>query len=111
MVNPWAGEVELVLDGQAQVCRLTLGTLAEMEAGLDAGGLIALVERFETGRFGARDVLAVLLAGLRGGGWGGGMADLAKAEIKGGLPGAARVAAQLLVRAFAMPGAAHDSGS
>ncbi|WP_323040952.1 gene transfer agent family protein [Gemmobacter sp.] len=103
-VNPWAGEVAVVIDGQPQRARLTLGALAELEAAMQAGSLIELVERFEAGRFSARDVLAVLLAGLRGGGWPGSAADLAQAEVAGGPVGAARVAAQLLARAFALPG-------
>ncbi len=104
MVNPWAGEVALTLDGKAHRCRLTLGALAELEAALEADSLVALVARFEGGRFSARDILALLAAGLRGGGWRGTAADLAKAEIEGGAAGAAAVAAELLVRAFALPG-------
>ncbi|MFA7432298.1 MAG: gene transfer agent family protein [Gemmobacter sp.] len=100
MANPMRGEVALWLDGRRQVCRLTLGALAELEAALDSGGLIELVERFEAGRFSARDVLALVLAGLRGGGWDGDAADLRRAEIRGGVVEAARVAALLLARAF-----------
>ncbi|SFN89015.1 Phage tail tube protein, GTA-gp10 [Roseovarius lutimaris] len=48
MANPWAGEVALVIDGERQVLKLTLGALAELEAGLEAGSLIDLVDRFET---------------------------------------------------------------
>ena len=69
MVNPHAGEVALVLDGEAHVLKLTLGALAELEDRLEADSLPALVERFEAGRFAVRDVLALLCAGLRGGGW------------------------------------------
>lgn len=111
MANPWAGEVALVVNGEPRVAKLTLGTLAEMEVALGAPSLIALVERFETGRFTARDVLAVLLAGLRGGGWNGTAEDLARAEIAGGPLAAARLAAQLLVRAFAPPEEAECNGS
>lgn len=103
MVNPWAGEVEVTLDGVAQTCRLTLGALAELETSLQEVSLIDLVERFEAGRFSARDVLAVLLAGLRGGGWTGRAEDLARADIAGGPIGAAQSAARLLARAFAPP--------
>lgn len=103
-MNPWAGEVAVRLDGQRHVARLTLGALAEMEAALGEGGLIALVERFETGRFSTRDVLAVLVAGLRGGGWQGRAEDLRTVEVGGGPVAAARAAAQLLARAFALPG-------
>ena len=69
MANPWAGEVALVMDGERHVLKLTLGALAELEDGLNTGGLVELVERFESGAFASRDVIALLLAGLRGGGW------------------------------------------
>jgi len=107
MTNPFAGEVGVVLDGRHHVCKLTLGALAELEAALEAGSLIDLVERFEQGRFGTRDVLAVLVAGLRGGGWRGTAADLMQVEVAGGPLEAARVSARLLARAFALPGAGH----
>ncbi len=103
MANPWAGEVELVLDGRPHVCKLTLGALAELEAILATGTLVELVERFENGGFSTRDVLALLVAGLRGGGWEGRAADLMTVDIGGGPVEAARVAGELLARAFAMP--------
>ncbi|KEO56534.1 gene transfer agent family protein [Thioclava pacifica] len=105
MANPWAGEVEITLDGQRHVAKLTLAALAELEAEIgETGGMIALVERFEAGRFASRDVLAVIVAGLRGGGWQGRVGDLGTVEIGGGPMGAARKAAELLARAFSVPG-------
>jgi hypothetical protein len=104
MANPHAGEVALVIDGERHVMRLTLGALAELEAALAAGSLVDLVERFETSAFSSRDVLALIVAGLRGGGWQGRAEDLMQAEIAGGPVGAARAAAELLARAFALPG-------
>ncbi|MCV2880982.1 gene transfer agent family protein [Actibacterium sp. XHP0104] len=103
MVNPYAGEVALVLDGQRHVLKLTLGALAELETALEADTLIGLIERFEGGAFSTRDVLALLLAGLRGGGWQGSAASLAQAEIGGGPVEAARVAGALITRAFSIP--------
>ena len=103
MVNPLRGEVALWLDGRRHVCKLTLGALAELEAVLETGTLVALVERFEEGTFSVRDVLALIVAGLRGGGWQGTAADLRSVEIGGGPVEAARVAAELLARAFALP--------
>lgn len=105
MANPQAGEVALWIDGKRHVLKLTLGALAELEAALEADSLVALVERFEGGAFSSRDVLALIVAGLRGGGWQGAAADLMAAEIRGGPVEAARVAALLLARAFARPGA------
>lgn len=104
MANPFAGEVAIVLDGRAHVAKLTLGALAELEAAVDAGSLVDLVERFEAGRFTTRDVLALIVAGLRGGGWQGTAADLLRADIGGGPVAAAKAAAELLARAFALPG-------
>jgi len=103
MANPWEGEVALTLNGRRHVLKLTLGALAELEAALGEDTLIALIERFEGGGFSTRDVLALLLAGLRGGGWQGTPAELAAAEIAGGPVEAARVAAALLTRAFTVP--------
>ena len=103
MANPHRGEVEIVIDGRPRTARLTLHALAELEEDLAAPSLVALVERFETGAFSSRDVLAVLVAGLRGGGWEGRAADLAQVEIAGGALGAAQAAARLLARAFAPP--------
>ncbi|KUP91715.1 gene transfer agent family protein [Tritonibacter horizontis] len=103
MANPYAGEVALVLNGQRRILKLTLGALAELEADLSEGDLISLVQRFETGRFSSADLLALLAAGLRGGGVDLSRSDLAQAEIDGGILMAAQAAAQLLARSFARP--------
>ncbi|MDF9302574.1 gene transfer agent family protein [Tritonibacter mobilis] len=103
MANPYRGEVTLVLNGQPQLLKLTLGALAELEAELGEGDLISLVQRFESERFSSRDMLALLAAGLRGGGSEISRADLAQAEIEGGVMQATRVAAQLLALSFALP--------
>lgn len=106
MANPLAGEVEVRLDGVPHVAKLTLGALAELEAALEESSLLGLVERFEQGRFSTRDVLTLIVAGLRGGGWQGEVADLRAVEIAGGPVQAARIAAELLARAFTVPGGA-----
>ncbi|MFQ3254239.1 MAG: hypothetical protein ACI9U6_002540 [Loktanella salsilacus] len=103
MVNPLAGEVCVTIDGVPHVAKLTLGALAELEAALAAGSLVDLVERFEAGRYRGADVMALLVAGLRGGGWRGTAADLLSADLAGGPVGAARVGAELLARAFTPP--------
>lgn len=105
MANPWAGEVEVLLDGERHVAKLTLGALAELEEALGEASLLDLVRRFESGAFSSRDVLALLLAGLRGGGWQGTAEALRTADIGGGPMAAARLAAELLARAFTVPGA------
>lgn len=104
MANPLAGEVRLVMDGQPRVLKLTLGALAELESDMQQDSLVSMVERFETNTFSTRDVLALIVAGLRGGGWVGEAKDLISAEIEGGPVAAARAAAMLLACAFSVPG-------
>lgn len=105
MANPWRGDVALVIDGESHVMRLTLGALAELEAALDAGSLMAMVQRFESSNFTSQDVLALLRAGLRGGQCGVSDEALYHAQIEGGPIAAAKAAAELLARAFTVPGA------
>jgi hypothetical protein len=103
MANTHAGEVALVLDGRRHAMKLTLGALAELEAELKAGSFVDIVERFEAGSFTAADALALIVAGLRGGGWRGSAADLLSAEIEGGPMEAGRLAGLLLTLAFGPP--------
>ena len=44
---------------------LTLGALAELEAAFGAADLVALTERFGSGRLTARDLTRIIGAGLR----------------------------------------------
>ena len=103
MENPWAGEVAVKINGESYRCKLTLGALAELEGALGEGSLLDLVRRFEEGGFSGRDVMALIVAGLRGGGWKGKSEDLLTAEFEGGPVGAAQAAALLLTRAFTPP--------
>ena len=103
MVNPMAGEVALIVDGQERVCKLTLGALAELEAQLEIGTLTDLIARFEAGSCSSRDILRLVVAGLRGGGWAVTEAELLSADIAGGPVGAAKAAAVMLARAFTVP--------
>lgn len=100
--NPWAGEVTLVIDAEPRVMKLTLGALAELEAALEADTLVAMIERFEGGQVSARDVVALIVAGLRGGGWRGEAKDLLSCDIEGGPVAATRAAGELIQRAFAL---------
>ncbi|QBX34407.1 gene transfer agent family protein [Paracoccus liaowanqingii] len=103
MANALRGEVALVLDGQPHVARLTLGALAELEGQLQADGLAGLVARMDDGRFSSSEILAVVVAGLRGAGWTGQARDLTAVQIGGGPLEAARIAARLLALAFRAP--------
>jgi hypothetical protein len=100
MANPRRGEISAVFDGEEKTLCLTLGALAELEARLGAGDLMGLGERFAGGRVSARDLTAIIGAGLRGGGNGVTDDDLARMAIEGGLRGAAEIAARLLRATF-----------
>ena len=63
-MNPYRGEVAIVIDGRSRTMRLTLGALAGLEARLQAGSLIGLAERFEDGKVATADLIALLAAGL-----------------------------------------------
>lgn len=100
MANPQRGEISAVIDGEERTLCLTLGALAELEARLAAGDLMGLAERFAAGRVSARDLCAIIAAGLRGGGTPVSDDDLARMAIEGGLKGAAEIAARLLRATF-----------
>jgi hypothetical protein len=104
MANPQRGEIAATIDGETRTLCLTLGALAELEARLMAGDLAGLAERFAGGRVSARDLTAILGAGLRGGGNAISDDDLARMSIEGGLKGAAEIAARLLRATFGEPG-------
>lgn len=100
MVNRHRGEVEITVNGKPYVARLSLDALATLEVKLGASSLTELIERFEGNSIRSLDVLALIEAGLSSGNWDGTAADLLHADVNGGPLGAARAAAQLLVRAF-----------
>ena len=101
--NPYRGEVALTLDGEKHNLRLSLGSLASLEAELGADGLLPLIQRFEQGQFSSADLIALLFAGLIGGGWTGTAEDLQNADIEGGVLAAARAAGEMLALAFSLP--------
>lgn len=100
MANRHRGEVEAVVDGRPRRLRLTLGALADLESAFGADDLVALAERFATGRLSARDLVAVLAAGLCGAGEAVTAEDVAGMAFEGGAVGAAEAAARLLAATF-----------
>ena len=82
MANRHRGEIEAELGGETYTLCLTLGALAELEPAYGDQDLIAIAERFETGRIGATDAIRVIGAGLRGGGTK--ITDEAVAALAGG---------------------------
>lgn len=104
MPNMHRGEIAATIDGEERTLCLTLGALAELEARLGAGDLGGLAERFAGGRVSARDLTAILGAGLRGAGHAISDDDLARMTIEGGIKGAAETAVRLLRATFGEAG-------
>ncbi|MEM7505520.1 MAG: gene transfer agent family protein [Pseudomonadota bacterium] len=100
MTNPCRGEVAITLDGVPHVMRLTLGALAELEARLEIGSLVALAEKFESGSVSSSELISLIAAGIKGAGGSLGESDVAEADIDGGAVGAMRAGFALMSAAF-----------
>lgn len=100
MINRHRGEISAVLNGSEWVLCLTLGALAELEAAYETEDLSALIARFSTGKLGARDMLLIVTAGLRGGGNDINKSDVASMRTEDGAIGFARIVTELLVATF-----------
>jgi len=100
MANRLRGEVEATLDGRTFTLCLTLGALAELEAALGAGDLMALARRFEAGQLSAGDAIRVIGAGLRGAGSAIDDEAVSRMRAEGGAAGFVRIVADLLAATF-----------
>jgi hypothetical protein len=100
MVNRHRGEIEAELGGQKYTLCLTLGALAEIEHAYGGEDLIAIAERFESGRIKATDAIKVIGAGLRGGGLTFTDDEVSKLSVAGGAAGYLRIVADLLKATF-----------
>ena len=110
MANPIRGEIAVTLDGRERTLCLTLGALAELEAGFGADGLMALAGRFEAGKLSARDLIRIIGCGLRGAGEAISDAEVAAMRCDGGAAGFARIAAELIRASFGTPAEAAREG-
>jgi hypothetical protein len=100
MANFHRGEIEASLGGKARTLVLTLGALAELESAFGADDLMALAERFGTGRLSARDLVRIIAAGLRGAGETISDDEVAALRVEGGVAGYVRIAADLIAATF-----------
>jgi hypothetical protein len=100
MVNRHRGEVEATLDGARYILCLTLGALAELETRLAAQDLMGLARRFEQGALSASEAIAVIGAGLRGGGNDIDDTAVARMRVDGGATGYVAIVAELLAATF-----------
>ena len=100
MANSHRGEIEALLGDRMRTLVLTLGALAELESAFGADDLMALAERFGTGRLAARDLVRIIAAGLRGAGESVSDDEVAALRVVGGVTGYVRIAADLIAATF-----------
>jgi Phage tail tube protein, GTA-gp10 len=100
MPNRHRGEIEAEIGGERRTLVLTLGALAELEAAFGADDLVALAERFGSGRLSARDLVRIIGAGLRGAGASVSDDEVARMAVAGGAEGYVRIAAELITATF-----------
>jgi hypothetical protein len=100
MANARRGEVCLQLGEDRYTLCFTLGALAELEDAFGVTDLMALAERFSTGRLSARDILSLLACALRGGGHDMSDDDVARLPLGDALGSIADAIAKLLVTTF-----------
>ena len=100
MANRHRGEIEAELGGRTYTLVLTLGALAEIENAYGGDDMIAIAERFESGRIRASDAIKMIGAGLRGAGEAITDAEVANLSVPGGAPGYLRIVAELLKATF-----------
>jgi hypothetical protein len=98
--NRQRGEIEAVIDGERRILCMTLGALAELETAFGVDNIADLAGRFSGGRIGTRDVMAIIAAGLRGGGNVVDDVELSDCRVEGGIGGAIALAVRLLDSAF-----------
>jgi hypothetical protein len=109
--NKHRGEIQADFDGAPFKLCLTLGALAELEAAFGDSDMLALAERFQTGRMSARDVTRILGAGLRGAGHDVADDTVARMRTPNGAAGFVGIVAQLLAATFGGPAAGALAGS
>lgn len=100
MPNRHRGEIEAELGGARRRLVLTLGALAELEDSFGAEDLVALTERFSSGRLKARDLTRIIAAGLRGAGEAVTDDEVSAMTIAGGAQGYVQIAAELIAVTF-----------
>ena len=100
MPNPHRGEIEAHLDGAPLKLCLTLGALAELEAAFGDEDMLALANRFASGRLAARDAIRIIAAGLRGAGQEIADAAVGRMQAENGAAGFVDIVARLLAATF-----------
>jgi hypothetical protein len=105
MANARRGEIDVTIDGKTYCLCLTLGALASLETRLKAQSIADLGTRFSQGGLRADDIIAIVTAGLRGGGAMLTEDEVSALRIDGGLAAWARIVVELLTISFGQGGA------
>jgi hypothetical protein len=100
MPNHHRGEIEAEIGGVRRKLVLTLGALAELESAFGAEDLVALTERFGSGRLKAADLTRIIAAGLRGAGEVITDEEVSRLPVADGVNGYVRIAAGLIAATF-----------
>lgn len=100
MINPLRGEIEATLDGKPYTLCLTLGALASLEQALDVKNLGALSTKFANGSLSATELIAILEAGLAGGGNDMSALNVEAMKADGSISGYVDIVARLLSATF-----------
>lgn len=100
MANRHRGEIDARLDGNTYRLCLTLGALAELEHAFGDADMVALAERFESGRLRAQDCVRIIGAGLRGTGHDVTDEAVSRMQTDSGIHGFVDIVARLLQATF-----------
>lgn len=100
MANKHRGEIDAGLDGKRFRLCLTLGALAELEAAFGDTDMLALAQRFGSGRIRSVEAIRIIGAGLRGAGYDIDDAVVATMQAEGGAAGFVSIVARLLAATF-----------
>jgi hypothetical protein len=109
--NRHRGEIQADFDGVPHTLCLTLGALAELESAFGDSDMLALAERFQSGRLSARDVTRIVGAGLRGAGHPVDDETVARMRTTHSAAGFVSIVAQLLAATFGGPAAGMIAGA
>jgi hypothetical protein len=100
MVNRQRGEISATLEGRQWTLCLTLSAFACLETHFNVSDLPELAARLATGKFSSHDLVAILHAGLRGGGHDIDQDEVARMRCDKGSAGYAEIVAELLIASF-----------
>ncbi|MCB1385917.1 MAG: gene transfer agent family protein [Nitratireductor sp.] len=110
MANRHRGEIAAELNGRQWTLCLTLGALAELEDHFGVSSLTGLAQAFAGRPLSSADLIAILAAGLKGGGHQLTREEVAEMRHASGPEGFARVVADLLHATFGAAQERTDDG-